>query len=281
MPVIGAMAENATLFVVYSQTQAFLRRYFPIPTDSRTSTTNVVDDASSGTTTNTQPLPLSQLAFAGACAGAVTSFVLTPIELVKVRMQVQMIAQEQQQASSSLSNTNGIRETSPLVEKKKLPGPVQLFTSVLHQRGWRGLWLGQTGTFIREAGGSVAWFSAFEAVARAFIAQRQKAVSSSSSRIIITKDDLSSAELMLAGACAGAGYTVILFPADCIKSTIQTGDELAKGRKDNGFLAVGKEIYKARGIRGLYSGCGVTIVRSAPSSALIFWIYSLLERHFG
>lgn len=252
MPVIGAMAENATLFVVYGQTQNLLRRY--------TSPTRDLADGRPG------PLSLPKMAFAGACAGAVTSFVLTPIELVKVRMQVQMIAQEH------------VAEQSAGAARPKLPGPVQLTRRVLQQHGLKGLWLGQTGTFIREAGGSVAWFGAFECIARQFIAQRQKSAPAGK---IVTKDDLSSPELMLSGAAAGAGYTVILFPADCIKSTIQTGEELAKGRTQTGFLQVGKEIYKAKGIKGLYSGCGVTIIRSAPSSALIFWLYSLCERYFG
>lgn len=255
MPVIGAMLENATLFVVYGQTQTLLRKY--------TSPTPDLADGRPG------PLSLPKMAFAGACAGAVTSFVLTPIELVKVRMQVQMIAQEQ---------TASLSQQPEKAVKQKLPGPVQLTRSVLQQHGFKGLWLGQTGTFIRESGGSVAWFGAFEGLARFFIAQKQKSAPSGK---IITKDDLSSPELMLSGAAAGAGYTVILFPADCIKSTIQTGDELAKGRKQAGFLQVGKDIYKAKGIKGLYSGCGVTIVRSAPSSALIFWLYSLCERYFG
>ena len=254
MPVLGAMAENATLFVVYTQTQGLLRRVSPPSVDL------------SATSLASPPLPLPQLAIAGACAGAATSFVLTPIELIKVRMQVQMIAQEQ-------VKINGGTQARP-----PLPGPLRLFRSVLQQHGIRGLWLGQTGTFLRESGGSVAWFAAFEGVARAFITRRQKVASTGRK---ITKDDLSSAELMLAGAAAGTGYTVTLFPADCIKSTIQTGDELAKGKKQAGFLQVGREIYQARGIRGLYSGCGVTVVRSAPSSAIIFWIYSLLERRFG
>lgn len=253
MPVLGAMAENATLFVVYTQTQGLMRRLAP-------------PSVSSDEIGPPPALSLAQLALAGGCAGAVTSFVLTPIELIKVRMQVQMIAQEQFAAVGNAA------------VRPALPGPVQLFQQVLRQHGLQGLWLGQTGTFLREAGGSVAWFSAFEGVSRALVARRQKSASYGKT---ITKDDLSSAELMLAGAAAGTGYTVTLFPADCIKSTIQTGDELAKGRKPAGFLQVGKEIYQARGIRGLYSGCGVTVVRSAPSSAIIFWIYSILERQFG
>lgn len=255
MPVLGAMAENATLFVVYTQTQGLMRRF---------SAASSSDDAIGGPQA---PLSLAQLAVAGGCAGAVTSFVLTPIELIKVRMQVQMIAQEQ------------VATVASGLARPPLPGPVQLFQRVLQQHGLKGLWLGQTGTFLREAGGSVAWFSAFEGVARAFVSYRQKQAPHGK---MITKDDLSSAELMLAGAAAGTGYTVTLFPADCIKSTIQTSDELQKGKQQQtGFLQVGKDIYRARGIRGLYSGCGVTVVRSAPSSAIIFWIYSLLERHFG
>ena len=256
MPVLGAMAENATLFVVYTQTQGLIRRFSSPP-------------SSSGTEANA-PLSIPQLALAGACAGAATSFVLTPIELIKVRMQVQMISQEATAATTAGSSA---------ARRPPLPGPAQLVRSVLKQHGAKGLWLAQTGTFLRETGGSVAWFGAFEGVARLFIAQRQKTASSTGPKV--TKDDLSSAELMLAGAAAGAGYTVILFPADCIKSTIQTGDELAKGRKDAGFLQVGKDIYRARGLKGLYSGCGVTVVRSSFSSAIIFWMYSLLERRFG
>ena len=257
MPIVAAMVENATLFVVYSQTQAVLRQYFPVTPAALTQHSN------------TAPLPLSQLAIAGGCAGAVTSFVLTPLELIKVRLQVQMIAQEAGSHAASSSK-----------RVAALPGPMQLAQTVLRERGIRGLWLGQTGTFLREAGGSVAWFSAFEAVCRSFIKQRQKATSAASGRKI-TKDDLSSIELMLAGAAAGTSYTVVLFPADCIKSAIQTSDEFTGSKRSTGFLQVGRDIYNARGIRGLYSGCGVTIVRSAPSSAIIFWIYSLLERRFG
>jgi ornithine carrier protein len=83
---------------------------------------------------------------------------------------------------------------------------------------------------------------------------------------------LNALELMASGAAAGVTYNCVLFPADCIKSTIQTEDELRPGRRRT-FLQVGKDIYGAKGIRGLYSGCGLTALRAAPSSALIFYMY--------
>ncbi|KAG1869315.1 hypothetical protein C8R48DRAFT_771464 [Suillus tomentosus] len=41
---------------------------------------------------------------------------------------------------------------------RPLPGPVAIRMSVIHTEGLRGLWLGQTGTLIRECGGGAAWF---------------------------------------------------------------------------------------------------------------------------
>jgi len=234
MPVAAAIAENATLFMAYNQIQILLARLTSQPVSP------------------TAPKPLSHLLIASAGAGAATSFVLTPFELIKCRMQVQMM-------SSSAA--------SPLA---KPPGPLTLIRQTLQENGIKGMWLGQTGTFLRETGGGMAWFLGFELAVRYFVAQRGPQA---------TKSDVSLGEFMLGGAAAGTGYTVLFFPADSIKSTIQTAQELGRtGDAEKGFLGTGKDIYRNRGIKGLYSGCGVTILKSAPSSALIFAIYSYLER---
>jgi len=228
MPLAGAMAENATLFVVNNQLLHLL---------------------SPGREPPPRLKPISHLLIASAGAGAACSFVLTPIELIKCRMQVQMLA-----PASSVA----------------VPGPVSLITSTIREKGIGGLWLGHTGTFLRETGGGMAWFLSFELTIRSLLRRRGPQA---------TKSDLSTGEFMLGGAAAGTGYTVLFFPADSIKSTIQTAEEL--GKTPESFLQTGKDIWKHRGTKGLYSGCGVTVLRSAPSSALIFAIYSQLERAFG
>jgi len=249
MPVMGAMAENATLFVVYNQTQALLRQAFPPPPPSSPS--------------DPPHLSVPQLATSAALAGAAASFVLTPVELVKCKMQVQNIV------AADLPPT-GVRP----------PGPAAIARTIFRQEGLRGLWLGQTGTFIRETGGSAAWFTTFEVASAALVARRH-ARGEVSHRAgcegeRVAKGDLAAWELMGAGAMAGVMYNCVLFPADCIKSTIQTEDEL-RGLKGSGgqrrsFLQVGKDIYRARGVAGLYQGCGLTALRAAPSSALIFYM---------
>ncbi|EPQ28552.1 uncharacterized protein PFL1_03856 [Pseudozyma flocculosa PF-1] len=221
MPVFGATLENACLFFTYNRIQSVIRS---VTGQQGASGSSIQADADS-------PLSFPQLAIAAAGAGAATSLVLTPIELIKCKM--------------------------------------------------------QTGTLLRETGGGVAWFLAFESCSRWFI-QRKKALRG---RDDVSKRDLGTLELVSAGALAGISYNVVLFPADSVKSTMQTELEMRAplkpgeaARPKTGFFQTFRNIYSARGIKGLYAGCGVTCLRSAPSSALIFLMVNKLEQaadHYG
>lgn len=251
-PVVGAMAENASLFLCYNQLQSLIR--------------------GANGLSSSQPLTLGQLALAAGGAGAVASFLLTPIELVKCKMQVQML-------------TTGSLLTAPApasAKIKTLQGPFSILFSVIRTNGLRGLWLGQTGTLLRESGGSAAWFTMNEFVSSLFIRRRERLASLPPHSL--SKKDLGALELGLAGACAGIAYNVSLFPADSVKSAIQTEEELRPrkpGQPRPTFFGTFMSMYRAQGLRGLYAGLGVTVARSAPSSALIFLIYDGLNKRFG
>ncbi|KAL1714701.1 mitochondrial carrier domain-containing protein [Schizophyllum commune] len=246
-PVVGAMAENASLFLSYNEFQNAIRKV----------TKRAADD----------DLPLKHLTLAAAGAGAVTSFILTPIELVKCKMQVQML----------IPPTGGA--------PAPLPGPISVFLGVLRQSGLPGLWLGQTGTLIRETGGTAAWFGTKEYVARLLLARRAKQEASTTTSVPADTPTpplkLKLWESAFSGACAGIAFNVALFPADTVKSAIQTEHELHPGRPPSSFFRMFMEMYRAQGVKGLYTGCGVTIVRSVPSSAIIFLIYDELNKLFG
>ncbi|SOV05759.1 related to mitochondrial amino acid transporter ARG-13 [Ustilago sp. UG-2017a] len=291
MPVVGATLENACLFFTYNQIQSAIRW---ANGEAKSGASAAQADAGS-------PLSIPQLAIAAAGAGAVTSLVLTPIELIKCKMQVQMITREQHapiSTNTAAANAGGLqqqrriytsairRAASPASSAeafKSLDGPLTLLRRTIAAEGIRGLWLGQTGTLLRETGGGVAWFLAFESCSRYLIARKK----AQWNRSDVTKKDLTSLELVGAGALAGVSYNVVLFPADCVKSTMQTEQEMrpvsstAKAGekwKGTGFYDTFKKIYKTRGIKGLYAGCGVTCLRSAPSSAIIFLMYNKLEK---
>ncbi|KAI6039628.1 mitochondrial carrier [Pisolithus marmoratus] len=259
-PVVGAMAENATLFLSYNEIQNLLRRLNSHPLS--------------------QDPTLFQLALSGAGAGAITSFVLTPIELVKCKMQVQMLAPNRSPVilSASTGYTAAATPEVASMTRGALPGPISVLVSVIRNNGFRGLWLGQTGTLIRETGGGAVWFACKEFVGIQLIQRRAK-----SQGVQLKRKDILPLESAFAGACAGGAFNISLFPADTVKSIMQTEEELnprGKGVPPRSFFGTAKEMYKAQGIRGFYAGCGITVARSIPSSAIIFLIYDGLSRHF-
>lgn len=177
---------------------------------------------------------------------------------------------------------------SPSVSSPQLLGPIAVLMSVIRNTGIRGLWLGHTGTFIRETGGSAAWFTTKEFVASLLVARRHSRPIDGATLTSASAKDLRPWESALSGACAGVAFNFALFPADTVKSAMQTEEELrpvsnasGKAAPKSSFLATFKAMYKAQGIRGLYAGCGVTVFRSGPSSAIIFLIYDSLSKRFG
>ena len=162
-------------------------------------------------------------------------------------------------------------------------GPISLIISTIRTSGLRGLWLGQMGTLLRETGGSSAWFTTYEVASKHFISRRQRKYDDASDNHPkrLTRKDLATYELMGSGALAGMSYNLVLFPADSVKSAVQTWAELHPSLPRLGFWAMARRIWRTRGLRGMYAGCGLTVARSAPSSAMIFWIYETMEKHFA
>ncbi|KAL2809867.1 mitochondrial carrier domain-containing protein [Aspergillus granulosus] len=233
-PMAGAAVENSCLFFSYRVIQDILRATVYSSTD---------------------PLPFSALLLSGAASGSVTSLALTPIELIKCKMQVP-------------SETPGARP----------PGPLKLIMSVFRQDGVLGFWRGQMGTLIRETGGGAAWFGAYEGVTALF---RDLQHTPSPISSVEQESPLPVYQQMIAGAAAGISYNFIFYPADTIKSRLQTEEITSTPfSKRQTFLGVGKSLWRQQGLRGLYRGCGITCARSAPSSAFIFTVFEGLRSYF-
>jgi len=246
-PLAGAAAETACLFWTYGVAKDVLRA------------TALANDTS-------DELPLSTMITAGAISGGMTSLVLTPIELVKCRMQAPIDTPLER----TLASRAKIGLSSPVLS------PFTVIRDVFHREGLRGFWRGQLGTFLRETGGTAAWFGGYEATSLYLKRRMAKQQQHQGTRPEDIELPLSSQ--MLSGAIAGMSYNFLFFPADTIKSKIQTG-ELTHVRPT--FVSVGKELWRVHGLKGLYRGCGITVARSAPSSALIFTIVENLKKTFA
>jgi ornithine carrier protein len=158
--------------------------------------------------------------------------------------------------------------------------PLSIITSIYRHHGLLGFWHGQLGTLIRETGGSAAWFGSYEGVSAAFrhYLPRKSTLSGNLSESS-PEAALPIYQQMIAGACAGVAYNFLFYPADTIKSRMQTEEVVALrgGQPKASFLSVGRTMWRLQGIKGLYRGCGITVFRAAPSSAFIFSIYESLK----
>lgn len=215
-PIFGASLENAVLFVSYNQCAQFLEKHAKVSA-------------------------LQQIVLSGAFAGACASLVLTPVELIKCKLQI-----------SNLQNSqSGIKKPTKIFPTIKL---------VLQERGILGLWQGQSGTLIRETFGGVAWFATYE-----LLKNYLKSLHTDGR-------DSDTWELLVSGASAGLAFNASIFPADTLKSMMQT--------EHIGLVQSAKRVMAKSGISGFYRGLGITLVRAAPANAAVFYTYETLSKLF-
>lgn len=233
-PLFGAAIETSSLFFSYRIAQDTLQTIFYRDSD---------------------PLPLHALFGCGAFSGAFASLLLTPIELIKCKMQVPI-------------------ETSPGVFAR--PRPLTLISLIYRHHGITGLWHGQMGTLIREMGGSAAWFGTYEVITVAFRNLQRKDSTLSCIALPLYQQ-------MIAGAAAGISYNFFFYPADTIKSRMQTEavGALLPGQKLKTFGSVAPDLWRKHGLKGMYRGCGIIVACSGPSSAIIFSTYEYLRKSFA
>jgi len=251
------MIENGILFSGFSYAQHLIKKV----------TKKSEDD----------PLSMAQYTLAGGIAGTGAAMLLTPVELVKCKLQVQDVETLYHHAKSSTANeiaSNTAQNTARVHYK----GPVHVIYSTIKNHGLRGMYRGHMGTLIREVGGGAAWFGVYELACNYMM----------KSSNIKNKDDLPPWKLAVCGALAGVAYNSTSFPVDMIKSRMQTEDFIvsSSGKKlgqklGKGFITTAADIYKSGGIRAFYKGCGITIARSVPSSGIIFVTYvSIISIYF-
>lgn len=160
----------------------------------------------------------------------------------------------------------------------------------------------------RETGGTAAWFASKEFFAAMLLARRSSGTvpfSHPSAHLPHSSQvALAPWESAVAGALSGALCVFVLYPADTVKSAIQTRDELRPSTAflparqlaaaavkttsspstvggDLTFWGTARAMYRAQGLRGLYAGCGMTVARAIPSSGIVFVVYDGLSQRFG
>ena len=140
------------------------------------------------------PPAASKLMFAGAFTGLCISFIETPIDLVKTKLQTQIFAAKLNPGQKPDFST--VREcVKYLVERN----------------GVRALWQGLVPTVIRNIPANAVFFPVNELVKREFATKRGCNV-----------NELQVHHRLIAGACAGLSYWIGTYPLDAIKAHVQS-----------------------------------------------------------
>jgi hypothetical protein len=212
LPLAGTMIETSCLFTSMGQIKSIM---------------TAGDDK--------RILTIPETLVAGGGAGFFVSFILTPIELIKCRMQM----------GTEYTSTFDCMKRSIQGE-----GPGVLFK-------------GLTATWLREVPGTAGWFGAYETFVRMLTPPGT------------TRQELHPLSIVFAGGLGGMAYWVAFYPADTVKSRIQTAAEYVG--KDPSFWSVFRSIYAAEGLAGLYAGLGPTLIRAMPANGGVFLIYEMLN----
>eukprot|EP00698_Gefionella_okellyi_P025067 TRINITY_DN9060_c0_g1_i1.p1 TRINITY_DN9060_c0_g1~~TRINITY_DN9060_c0_g1_i1.p1 ORF type:complete len:312 (-),score=64.72 TRINITY_DN9060_c0_g1_i1:97-1032(-) len=224
-PLFGSAAENCIQFIVYEEMRRRLR-------------------SEAGA-----PLGIFQTGICGATAGAVMSFWLTPVELVKCRQQ------------------------SPPADRL-YRGSLDCIRQTFKEEGLRGFYKGHIATMPREIIGVGVFFAGYETVSRA---------------LSPADGEKKAWTTIAAGSCAGIAYWTSVFPMDTVKSRLQvlTTGQPPAARNTSSVSPLRSSITAARfvfldimkegGVRGLYAGLGVTLVRAVPSNSCLFLVYEAVN----
>jgi len=184
---------------------------------------------------------------AGALTGASQAIITAPIEIAKIKLQIQGTGCAQQ-------------------KDRKYKGPIQTLLQIRKESGLTGCFRGLLGVFFRDVPGTAVYFGSF-----AFLNQ-----------LVIPEggdiNSLSAITVLFTGGFAGMLSWAAFYPIDVVKTRIQ-----AEGMKPQGrylsYVDCAKVSFKEEGYQWMTRGFGATMLRAFPVNAAILSTVTLILRY--
>ncbi|MBA0748989.1 hypothetical protein Gogos_002957 [Gossypium gossypioides] len=217
--------QNAMVFQIY----AILSRAF----DSSVSATD--------------PPSYKGVALGGVGTGALQSFMLTPVELIKIRLQLQ---------NTSFPGSQSVGAHT---------GPISAAKSILKTEGLRGIYRGFTITALRDAPSHGFYFWTYEYMRE----QLHPGCRKSGQETLRT--------MLIAGGLAGVASWVCCYPLDVVKTRLQAQSP-ASPQKYNGIIDCLHKSVKQEGYSVLWRGLGTAVARAFVVNGAIFSAYEIALR---
>lgn len=188
-----------------------------------------------------------KMTISGVLSGLVSSFVVSPVELVKIRMQAQnKVASKNNHANESFIYNNELDCARWVIKNE---GWTTLFT--------HGLWI----TIIREIPSFAIYFVVYGWLARSSLAAS-------------LGDHVAP---LLFGAIAGWAMWVPTYPIDIVK-TIEQIQTRENSKDIFTWREITGKLYRAGGISAFFEGLKPKLARAAIKHSVTFWSYELMMK---
>lgn len=227
-PLASVTFQNAMVF----QTYAILSRAF----DSSASATD--------------PPSYRGVVLGGVGTGAIQSIMLSPVELVKIRLQLQ-----------NVSHAN-LREAAASHK-----GPVSVAKSILKTEGIKGIYRGFVITVLRDAPAHGVYFWTYEYMREQFHPGCRKN----------GQENLRT--MLTAGGLAGVASWLCCYPLDVVKTRLQAQTPSSSSPlKYKGILDCFRRSVKEEGYCVLWRGLGTAVARAFVVNGAVFAAYEIALR---
>ncbi|KAK0121427.1 mitochondrial thiamine pyrophosphate transporter [Cadophora gregata] len=192
----------------------------------------------------------TQVVIAGATAGLIARFIIAPLDVVKIRLQLQ---------THSLSDPFALRDLrgSPIYK-----GTLPTIRHILREEGITGLWKGNIPAELMYVSYSAIQFTTYRTITlglqQAFDEHRLP----------------NAAESFIAGATAGAVATTTTYPLDLLRTRFA-----AQGTEKiySSLAASIRDIARQEGLRGFFQGLGAGVGQIIPYMGMFFSAYETLR----
>ncbi|KAI4331448.1 hypothetical protein MLD38_029635 [Melastoma candidum] len=230
-PLASVTFQNAMVFQIY----AVLSRAFDKPASPH------------------DPPSYKGVALGGFFTGALQSLMLTPVELVKIRLQLQ--------------DTSAPAYNRPSRRPSSQPGPVMVARTILRTEGMMGLYRGLTITMLRDAPAHSLYFWTYEYVREKLHPGCRK------------NGQETMRTMLVAGGLAGVVSWAGSYPLDVVKTRLQSQSG-SSPKRYMGITDCFRRSIQEEGYRVLWRGLGTAVARAFVVNGAIFVAYELALRCF-
>ncbi|KAI3773366.1 hypothetical protein L1987_47893 [Smallanthus sonchifolius] len=220
-PLASVTFQNALVFQCYATLSRAFDPYIPV----------------------TKPPSYESVALGGTGAGAIQSLVVTPIELIKIRLQLE----------------------NPTTHEQPKNGPSNVAKHIIQTEGWKGMFRGLTMTVIRDAPSYGVYFWTYE-YAREKLHPGCRRTGQES---CVT--------MLVAGGLAGFASWVCCYPVDVVKTRLQAQTP-SSPVKYAGIVDCFRKSVRTDGTGVLFRGLGSTVCRAFIVNGAVFTAYELALR---